>query len=234
MFLLILDANSEWPEIVNMGKNTKVDKLIIKFKVILSRFGLPEFVVCDNGPQYRSKEFRSFLKHNGIRQSFSPPFHSATNGVAENHVYTFKTKVYKIVRNGRSLDDAINLFLFDYRSTVHCTTDRSAAFLMLGRELRTRFDLLKPDVRKIVEKRQYAQKSNAKGDRKCNLSKGDRVSANDNRINKCKRAEAIFVNQNSPLTFDVKFKDGYVCKKHAKQVISTKLDEVPSRRRECE
>lgn len=120
MFLLIIDAHSKWPEIVNMRNNTKATKLIEKFKVILSRFGLPELVVCDNGPQYRSEEFKSFLKRIGIKQTFSQPFYPSTNGAAKNFVKTFKTKVDKIVKEGRSLEDAINFFLLiiEARSTV--------------------------------------------------------------------------------------------------------------------
>ena len=65
------------------------------------------------------------------------------NGAAENFVNTFKNKIKKIVKGGEKLDDAINLFLFDYRSIKHCTTEESPAFLLFKRELRTRFDLLK-------------------------------------------------------------------------------------------
>ncbi|XP_014217296.1 uncharacterized protein LOC106645854, partial [Copidosoma floridanum] len=56
------------------------------------RFGLPDHIVSDNGPQFRSLEFREFLKRNGVKQSFSPPYHPATNGAAENFVKTFKDK----------------------------------------------------------------------------------------------------------------------------------------------
>lgn len=99
---------------------------------------------------------------------------------------------------------------------------------MLGRDLRTRLDLLKPDVRRRVENSQFVQKSNVKSNRRCNLLEDDQVFANDNRSSKSKRAEAVIVKQNSPSTFDVKFEDDYVCKKHANQLVSTKLNEVSS------
>ena len=50
-------------------------------------------------------------------------------------------------------------FLLCYRSTPHSTTGVSPASLFLGREVRTRFDLLKPDINKRVYEKQSQQKT---------------------------------------------------------------------------
>lgn len=60
-----------------------------------------------------------------------------------------------MIKDGNEKDFAINRFLGDYRNTEHCTTERTPSYLMFKRELRTRFDLLKPDVTGTVEKNQY-------------------------------------------------------------------------------
>ncbi|KAK2578563.1 hypothetical protein KPH14_012210 [Odynerus spinipes] len=148
MFMIIIDANSKWPEVIDMQKCTeaRASRVIDAFKKVLVRFGLPRHLVSDNGRQFTGAEFQEFCKSNGIKQSFTAPHHPATNGGAENFVGTFKDKVDKIVSDGKSLQYAINLFLFDYRTTEHCTTGRTPAYMMYKRELRTRFDLLKPDV----------------------------------------------------------------------------------------
>ena len=129
----------------------------------------------------------------------------------------------KIIKDGKSLDDAINLFLFDYRSTVHCTTGRSPAWLMFKRELRTRFDLLKPDVLATVEQKQYDQKVSVDGKRKIDLNPGDNIFAKDFRVSSKGRSEGIIVKENSPSTFNVKFKYGTISKKHKNQLIKTKF-----------
>ena len=108
----------------------KADKLYKDFKSVFSRYDLSDHAVSDNGSQYKSDEFNKFLKVNGVKYSCTPPHHPATNGGAEKYVNTFKNKVNKIIKDGKSLDDAINLFLFDYRITVHCTTDRSPAWFL--------------------------------------------------------------------------------------------------------
>ena len=137
-----------------MTINTQADNLIKGLKNVFSRYGLCDDIVSDNGSLYKSDVLDKFLKVNVIKHSYTPLYNPATNGAAENYVNTFKDKVNKIIKYGKSLNDAIDLFLFDYRSTVHCTTGRSPARLMFKRELRTQFDLLKPDVLPTVEQKQ--------------------------------------------------------------------------------
>ena len=92
MFLLIIDAHSKWPEIFNMKSNTQSDNLIKAFKNVFSRYGLCDHVVSDNGSQYKSDEFNKFLKVNGIKHFYTPPYYPATNGAAENYVNTLRMK----------------------------------------------------------------------------------------------------------------------------------------------
>lgn len=100
MFMLVIDAYSKWPEIIDMHKCTQTPRVIEEFKKILIRFGLPRHLVTDNGTQYTSLEFQEFCKNNGIKHSFTAPHYLATNGAAENFVETFKDKVDKIVKSG--------------------------------------------------------------------------------------------------------------------------------------
>ncbi|XP_024877032.1 uncharacterized protein K02A2.6-like [Temnothorax curvispinosus] len=107
MYMIIIDAHSKWHEIVRMGSNMKAYKVIEIFKALFVRFGLPHHVVSDNGPQYRSEMLQAFLRENGIKQSFAAPNHPATNGVEENFVGTFKDKVTKIVKSGKTVEIAV-------------------------------------------------------------------------------------------------------------------------------
>ena len=55
---------------------------------IFSRQGIPRELVSDNGPQFASCEFATFMKSNGIKHTFSDLFHQQSNGEAENFVET--------------------------------------------------------------------------------------------------------------------------------------------------
>jgi len=180
-------------------------------------------MVVDNGPQLKSDEFLSFLKRNRIKFSFSPPYHPATNGAAENFVKTFKDKVDKIVSDGKSLEYAINLFLFDYRSTEHLTTGKTPSSLMYNREIRTRFDLLRSSVVSMVERKQFNQKMYKRANREREFFEGERVYVKDYRRGAKNKCEARIVEKLSPVTYNVKTASGRLMKKHCNQMIKTKL-----------
>ncbi|XP_036150700.1 uncharacterized protein LOC105828425 [Monomorium pharaonis] len=206
MYLLVVDAHTKWPEIINFNTNTKAYKLIEVFKELFSRFGFPYHCVTDGGPQFRSDEFRQFLARHGVKQSLSPPYHPATNGAAENLVQTFKDKVKKIVKGEESIE--------------HCTTHRSPAYIMYKRELRTRFDLLRPNVSEIVEKNQKAQINARPGNRKVNFEPGDQIMIDDYGVRSERRIEGEVVSQTSPSTFMVvKDKNGVLQKRHVDQML---------------
>lgn len=100
MYLVIVDAYSKWPEVVNFRQNTKAAKLVEVFQALFTRHGLPDHVVTDNGRQFSSAEFSEFLRHNGVKHMFTAPYHPAMHGAAENFVGTMKDKVSKIVQGG--------------------------------------------------------------------------------------------------------------------------------------
>ena len=145
MWLVIVDAFTKWIEIIPTSATTS-ESTIRVLRQIFARFGCPRSVVSDNGSQFTSEEFASFMKSNNITHMKSSPYHSRTNGLAERAVRTFKDRIKAA---GELCDTEIELqrFLFSYRNTPTKATGRSPAEAMFGRHLRTPVDLLKPDVR---------------------------------------------------------------------------------------
>ena len=82
-FLLIVDSFSKWVEVEWMKKGTNTSKVIQKLLAFFARFGLPDFIVSDNGPPFNSHDFKNFLKRQGIFVLNSPPYNPARNGQAE-------------------------------------------------------------------------------------------------------------------------------------------------------
>lgn len=73
----------------------------------------------------------------------------------------------KIIYNQyKDKSEACLKFLSHYRTTPHCTTRVAPAELQLGRKDRTRWDLLKVDVKNRVTAKQEKQKDASGGDRK--------------------------------------------------------------------
>ena len=102
--------------------------------------------MTDNAPNLSSSEIEEFLRRNGIKHTLSPPYHAASNGLAERAVQIFKQGLKKMQEG--TLSDRIARFLFTYRNTPQTTTGISPAEFLFGRRLRSRLDLLKPDLYK--------------------------------------------------------------------------------------
>ncbi|XP_011705682.1 PREDICTED: uncharacterized protein K02A2.6-like, partial [Wasmannia auropunctata] len=229
MFLIIVDAHSKWPIVINMKNDTTARNLIKELDTIFADKGYPSHIVSDNGTQFTSDEFAAYLKQFRIKHTFSAPFYPATNGAAENFVKTFKDKVKKIMKDGHSLDFSVNRFLADYRNTPHCSTNVPPAQLMYKRQLKTRFDLINCDTRRTVEDNQFIQQRSTHGKRRIELQKGDIVYAKDYRKDTPNNARAIIVKQLSPIMYTLQFADGFTTKRHANQIVSSALKPVPKR-----
>ena len=158
MFLLVVDVHSKWPEIHAMSSTT-VKKTIEVLRNIFVAYGLPDQIVTDNGPQFTAVDFANFVKANGIKHIRSAPYHPVSNGLAERMVQSFKQAMKAGRIGGRSLSHRIANFLLTYRTTPHATTGKSPSQLFLKRDIKTRFDLLKPDCERQVLEKQSQQKS---------------------------------------------------------------------------
>ncbi|CAL8071712.1 unnamed protein product [Orchesella dallaii] len=154
MFLIIMDAHSKWPEVFSMKNDTTSAAVISKMMEVISRFGIPEQIVTDNGRQFVSAEFGNFCKNNGIKHISVSVYHPRSNGEAERFVQTFKKGMKT---PGLPPDLRLQKFLFSYRATPHSTTGVSPAELLQGRKLRTAFDLFRPSVQSNVEQAQARQ-----------------------------------------------------------------------------
>jgi hypothetical protein len=143
MYFILIDAYSKWPEVYLMNSTTTT-KTIEVLRHVFATHGIPSELVSDNGPQFISEEFKNFMKMNGVTHKRSPPYHPSTNGQAERFVQVLKNylKTSKVTDPQRQL----STFLFSYRTTPHTVTGRPPSELLMKRQLRSRFDLIKPSL----------------------------------------------------------------------------------------
>ena len=138
-----------------MSSITSTKTIEILHTVFATR-GLPQKIVTDNGPSFVSQEFEAFLTVNGIKHITSAPYHPSTNGLAERAVQTMKLGLRRT--EGSTVQEKLSRFLFKYRITPHPTTGVAPSELLMSRQLRSRLDLLHPNIQERVEKQQAKQK----------------------------------------------------------------------------
>ena len=125
---------------------------------MFSSYGIPEQLVSDNGPQFLSGEFGQFMKQNGMKHIKCATYHPSSNGQAEHFVPTFKEAIRAGVHDRMSLQRNLENFLLVYRTTPHASTGVPPCMLFLGRNLKTRLDLLGPNMKTTVLAKQANQK----------------------------------------------------------------------------
>lgn len=222
MFLVVVDAHTKWPEVVPV-KSTSSSSTIEILRDLFARFGIPEQIVSDNGTQFVSEEFQTFVKSNGIRHITSAPYHPATNGLAERTVQTFKQALRSMRQSPKPVREKLAKFLIAYRNTPHSTTGESPAQLLLGRPLRTLLDLVKPNLNRKMVNQQHQQSIKAaidKGKQYRQLEMGDSVMSRDYRGD-LKWRPGLIVNKTGPLMYEVQVAPGLIWRRHIDQLRPT-------------
>jgi transposase InsO family protein len=183
---------------------TTIDKLRAVFAV----HGLPDTVVTDNGTSFTSELFSEFMQQNGIHHIRTAPFHPASNGLAERAVQTVKEGLKRMT--GDSLSTRLSRFLFKYRLTPRNTTARTPAEMIMGSRPKPRLDLLRPDMKARVERKQVKQKElHDQHARERQLKPDDRVYVrNFSNISKQQWLPGIILKQSGPVSYVVRCSRG--------------------------
>ena len=114
---------------------------------LFATHGLPEEIVADSGPQFVAGEMKDLLTANGVRLCLSSRYHPASNGEAERSVQTFK-EAMKVMKN--EPDTQTEKLA---RTTPHTATGCPPVEILKGRRLRTRLELLRPDLSAWIEQK---------------------------------------------------------------------------------
>ena len=216
MYLVIVDAHSKWLDVQLMNSITS-ETTIAKLKDIFATHELPQKIVTDNGTSFTSSTFKAFLEQNGIKHICSAPYHPSSNGLAERAVQTFKQSLRQIPEG--SVREKLAKFLFKYRITPHSSTGVAPAELLMGRRLRSRLDLLKPDVVATVEKNQLKQKLAHDGKQPLRVfSEGESVYVQDFTISKQKWIPGNIQKATGPVSYLVMLSDGSTVRRHVDNI----------------
>ena len=115
---------------------------------------------------------------------------------------------------GGSITSRIARVLMAYRTTPQTTTGMTPSELLQGRRIRTRLDLLKPNVNERVEYRQFQQKlAHDSSAQKRSFEKGDAVFAR-NFGTGSSWLSSVIQEVTGPVSFVVKLPDGRVVRRH--------------------
>lgn len=215
-YLVLVDSHSKWPEVVPM-RDITTSATIRELSSIFARFGIPVQLVSDNGPQLTSQEFENFLQKLGVKHIRVAPYRPQSNGLAERMVQTVKNSLKAALHSGdsRPVELLLASFLMRYRNTEHATTGLAPTEAMLGRRMRTRLDLLRPNMAEKVLHAQAKQMENTS--RFPEHQEGDTVLVR-NYAGGAKWKTGKVVGRTGPVSYTVNV-DGLVWSRHAGQLL---------------
>lgn len=149
--LVIVDYFSRFTEIIVM-KQTTASLTVRALHETFCRFGFPESLKTDNGPQFISSEFQQFCSQFGIEHRKTTPYWPQANGEVErmNRTIVKRLKISQET-DGSDWQWDLRMFALMQNSTPHSTTGVAPSILMFGRVLKDKIPGMIIKGNKILE-----------------------------------------------------------------------------------
>lgn len=141
--VVFLDLCTKWlvARPLRAATSQAISKVLLED--IIFQFGVPEFLLSDNGSQFVSNAFKDLCKSYHITQGHTPLYFPSANPV-ERYNRSIKTSLSIFVNEDhRSWDEYLQYIVFALRTAVSETTGFTPAKLTFGRELRSLFHVFK-------------------------------------------------------------------------------------------
>ncbi|XP_038059532.1 uncharacterized protein K02A2.6-like [Patiria miniata] len=142
--------------------STTTDKIVDSLEEAFSRHGIPLTLKSDNGPQFRSQEFRDFCEENGISHVRVTAKWAQANGEVERQNDSIMKRIRITQAAGQDWRKELRKYVAKYRATEHPATRKTPAELLFNRKIRGKLPAFKPDDHTDLEVRDHDAESKAK------------------------------------------------------------------------
>ena len=133
-YMVVVDLFSRFPVVRQLhGESMKL--VLNALKSVFSDFGIPQNIISDNGPCYKSQEFNNFCARFEINHIIGASCNHQANSIAECMIQTIK---HLMVKN----QNDIWLAQLVLKATPITGIDRSLAELLCNRHFRTNIPMI--------------------------------------------------------------------------------------------
>ena len=150
--LVVVDYYSRFLEVA-FFKSTTSAKIIEAIAPMFVRFGVPFSLRTDNGPQFVSEEFESFLQAHGVVHRRITPLWLQANGEVKRQNRSLLRSLQIANLEGKNWRTELVTWQVAYRSTPQATTGATPFYLMFGREMRTKLPEWRRETVEVREKK---------------------------------------------------------------------------------
>ena len=140
--IVLVDCFSKFVATRVTGSVT-TNHIILFLNSIFALFGHFTILTSDNGPQFISYSFKSYLRKRGIIHRRSAVYNPQSNGVAERVNKNITKLLDSIeIKNSFQLQEELDRYVMNYNSTQHATTGTAPSDLMFAYKMRTHLNLI--------------------------------------------------------------------------------------------
>ena len=132
--LTVMDRCSRWFEAYPMQSTTTLSCAKRFINDWVSRFGLPDRIISDQGPQFESLLFDILCQRLGIKHHRTTPWHPETNGMLERAHGTLKNSLRCLCRTTQDWDEVLPMALLAMRMAIN-DTGVSPSLVVFGEQL---------------------------------------------------------------------------------------------------
>jgi transposase InsO family protein len=165
--LVAIDKFSKWIEACPIT-SIRSEQAVLFFTDIVHRFGVPNYIITDNGTQFTGKKFLDFCDNHHIRVLWSAVAHPKINGQVERAndlvLQGLKPRIFdKLNKHGKKWATELPSVLWILRTTLSRATGFTPFFLVYGSEamLPTNVEHRSPWLRAYNEQNNDATRENA-------------------------------------------------------------------------
>ncbi|XP_057744769.1 uncharacterized protein LOC130962591 [Arachis stenosperma] len=147
-----IDYYTKWIEAEPLASISSSNCKKFMWRQVITRFGIPEVIISDNGTQFTDKKFTEFLTGLGIRQKFSSVEHPQTNGQVEsaNKIILLGLKKRLDNKKGAWADELASV-LWSYRTTEQSSTKETPFRLTYGLDAVIPVEIGEPSPRLLLK-----------------------------------------------------------------------------------
>ncbi|KAI2647074.1 Transposon Ty3-I Gag-Pol polyprotein [Labeo rohita] len=140
--LVFVDYYSRWVEFFPLRNANAQSIALLLRKEILTRWGVPDFILSDRGAQFVSSLFQELCKKWSVKPKLTTSYHPQTNMTGRvNRTLQSMISAY-VGDNHRKWDQYLPEFRFAINSAIQETIGMSPAELHMGRKLQSPMDKL--------------------------------------------------------------------------------------------
>jgi transposase InsO family protein len=141
--LTLVDHFSKWAEAFAIRRHTAPVVAKILVTQVFARFGCPEQILSDQGPEFESALLAELCRELHIDKVRTSPYKASTNGAVERFHRTLNAMLGKVVsEKQRDWDEWLPLVMTAYRASPHTATGHSPNKLTFGRETSMPVDIV--------------------------------------------------------------------------------------------